>query len=206
MITCCCLSAAADRTLVLQQLCSALISGQFKRSQQENIFPFSFINPVGEVSVKRHIKSLIKIRKSASNAEFCFMQLHTAGLLVIQNRKLLLAFSNNKQCFYLPGGKIDQEETATSALCREIKEELNILLKEDELKYYTHISAPAYGEKNGTIMEQDCFLINKPVKPVASAEIGELKYFSLEDYLTESNKAPGAVMILEQLKQDGHID
>jgi len=206
MITCCCLSAAADRTLVQQQLCSALISGQFKRSQQENIFPFSFINPVGEVSVKRHIKSLIKIRKSASNAEFCFMQLYTAGLLIIQNRKLLLAFSNNKQCFYLPGGKIDQEETATSALCREIKEELNVLLKEDELKYYTHISAPAYGEKNGTIMEQDCFLINKPVKPVASAEIGELKYFSLEDYLTESNKAPGAVMILEQLKQDGHID
>jgi 8-oxo-dGTP pyrophosphatase MutT (NUDIX family) len=134
------------------------------------------------------------------------MQLHTAGLLIIQNRKLLLAFSNNKQCFYLPGGKIDLEETATSALCREINEELNISLKEDDLKYYAHISAPAYGEKNGITMEQDCFFSNKPVKPVASAEIGELRYFSLAEYLTEKNKAPGAVMILEQLKQDGHID
>jgi 8-oxo-dGTP pyrophosphatase MutT (NUDIX family) len=156
--------------------------------------------------MKRHIKSLIKIRKSMANAEFCVMQLHTAGLLIIQNRKLLLAFSNNKQYFYLPGGKIDKGENATAALCREIKEELNIDLKEDELKYYTHISAPAYGEKNGEILEQDCFFINKHVKPVASVEIGKLKYLSLAEYLIEINKAPGAVMILEQLKQDGHID
>ena len=69
------------------------------------------------------------------------MQILTAGLLLIQNRKLLLAFSNNKQCFYLPGGKIDDGETASGALCREIAEELNIKLEENELTYYTHISA-----------------------------------------------------------------
>ena len=156
--------------------------------------------------MKRHIKSLIKIRKSELNAEFCRMQLDTAGLLVIQNRKLLLAFSNNKQCFYLPGGKIDKGETATTALCREIKEELNISVKENDLEYYTHISAPAYGEKNGVIMEQDCFLITRTVTPAASAEIGDIKYFSLEDYLEETQQAPGAVMILEKLKADNLID
>jgi 8-oxo-dGTP pyrophosphatase MutT (NUDIX family) len=134
------------------------------------------------------------------------MQLDTAGLLVIQNRKLLLAFSNNKQCFYLPGGKIDKGETATSALCREIKEELNISLKEDDLKYYTHISAPAYGEGNGVIMEQECFLINKLVSPAASAEIGHIKYFSLEEYMQQTHKAPGAVMILEKLQAHNLID
>src|ERR1700741_638984 len=101
------------------------------------------------------------------------MKLPTAGLLIIKNRKLLLAFSKNKQCFYLPGGKIDEGETATSALCREITEELNISLDEKELQFYMHISAPAYGELNGTVMEQDCFLIDKPVKPVAASEIGE---------------------------------
>lgn len=134
------------------------------------------------------------------------MQLPTAGLLIIQNRKLLLAFSKNKQCFYLPGGKIDKGETATSALCREIAEELNISLEENELKYYTHISAPAYGEQNGVTMEQDCFFINKAVKPVAASEIGELKYFSLNEYLAETNKAPGAVMVLERLMNDNLVD
>ena len=156
--------------------------------------------------MKWHIKSLIKIRKSELNAEFCGMQIATSGLLIIQCRKLLLAFSNNKQCFYLPGGKIDQGETAVVALCREIKEELNIWLTEDDLEYYTHISAPAYGENNGEIMEQDCFLINKTVIPVASAEIGAIRYFSLEEYLSQKHQAPGAVSILEKLKADNLID
>ncbi len=134
------------------------------------------------------------------------MQLATAGLLVIQNRKLLLAFSNNKQCYYLPGGKLDTGETAKTALCREVQEELNVLLHEDDLLFYTHITAPAYGENEGVMMEQDCFLLTQPVTPNASAEIGDLRYFSLAEYLQQPNRAPGAVLILELLKRDGRID
>lgn len=131
------------------------------------------------------------------------MQLATAGLLVINDRKLLLAWSRNKQCFYLPGGKVDMGETPVEALCREIAEELNTRLLPEDLAYYTHISAPAYGENTGVIMEQDCYLLKKPISPTASAEIGELRYFSLPDYLLETNQAPGAVMILEQLTREG---
>jgi len=134
------------------------------------------------------------------------MHIPTAGLLIIQNRKLLLAYSKNKKCFYLPGGKIDKDETAVQGLCREIEEELSIPLTEEELTYYTHVTAPAYGENNGVIMEQDCFLLNKNAEPIASAEIGELKYFSLEEYLAEQNTAPGAVKVLEILKEDNLID
>lgn len=134
------------------------------------------------------------------------IQLPTAGLLVIQNRKLLFAFSSNKQCFYLPGGKIDKGETAKEALSREIAEELNAEIQTEHLIYYTHITAPAYGEVNGTIMEQDCFFSAIDIHPKASGEIGQLKYFSSEEYVLEINKAPGVVMILEQLKVDGYID
>ncbi len=134
------------------------------------------------------------------------MQLPTAGLLVIQERKLLLAFSRNKQCFYLPGGKIEPDETAEEALCREIAEEMNVHIVPPDLGYYTHITAPAYGEVNGTIMEQDCFFITRSVHPSAAAEIGELKYFTVQDYLQERNQAPGALMILQQLQADGLID
>jgi 8-oxo-dGTP pyrophosphatase MutT (NUDIX family) len=134
------------------------------------------------------------------------MTLLTAGLLVIENRKLLLAYSLNKKCFYLPGGKIDAGETAARALCREIAEEMNVAIDENELKYYTHISAPAYGEENAIIMEQDCFFLQRDIAPQASAEIGQLKYFSLEDYHLETNRAPGVVMRLEKLKAGDFID
>ena len=129
-----------------------------------------------------------------------------AALLTVKDRKLLLAYSKNKKCFYLPGGKIDVNESAVAALCREIEEELNVPLEESDLKYYTHITAPAFGEVNGTIMEQDCFLVNKTFDPVASAEIGELRYFSLDEYLLQENIAPGAVRVLEILKEDKLID
>jgi len=129
-----------------------------------------------------------------------------AALLTLKDRKLLLAYSKNKKCFYLPGGKIDVSETAAQALCREIQEELNVLLNEQDLEYYTHITAPAFGEINGTIMEQDCFLVNKTVEPVASAEIGELRYFTLTEYLSQPQTAPGAVKILEILKEDNLVD
>ena len=134
------------------------------------------------------------------------MKLPTAGLLIIENRKLLLAYSRNKQCFDLPGGKIDTGETVAKALCREIAEEMNVTISEYELNFYTHISAPAYGGENGIIMEQDCFFLHRNIIPQPSAEIGELKYFSLIEYLSEINRAPGAVMILQRLKNEGLID
>ena len=132
--------------------------------------------------------------------------LPTVGLLHITNRKLLLAFSKNKQCFYLPGGKVDAGETSAVALCREIFEELNTVIEPGQLVFYTHITAPAYGEINGTIMEQDCYFAAIGIAPEASGEIDKLHYFSLTDYRHEVNRAPGAVMILEKLKEDGYID
>ena len=134
------------------------------------------------------------------------MKLPTAGLLIIKEKKVLLAYSTNKQCFYLPGGKIDAGETAEEALCREIMEELNIQIHPIDLIYFAHISAPAYGEADGLVMEQDCYLLNKEATPLASAEIGELRYFTVHDYMQEEQQAPGAIMILQQLQSAGLID
>ena len=50
------------------------------------------------------------------------------------------------------------------------------------------------------------FFVTKEVSPVAAAEIGALQYFSLDEYLQQPNTAPGAIMILQQLKAGGYID
>ncbi len=134
------------------------------------------------------------------------MQLPTAGLVVIKDRKLLLAFSANKQAFYLPGGKVDAGETSLQALTREIKEELNIDLAENSLQYYTHITAPAFGEQQGIIMEQDCYLyeLQEAIQP--NAEISALEYFDCSTYPLQPQQVPGVVMVMQQLKEDGKID
>jgi len=125
---------------------------------------------------------------------------------VIKDRKLLLAFSNNKQAFYLPGGKADQGESTENALRREVREELNVALDPEKVQFYTHITAPAFGELDGIIMEQDCFLYDLHQQPTPSAEIGDLRYFNTHTYGDQPQQVPGVVMVMHQLQADGLID
>jgi 8-oxo-dGTP pyrophosphatase MutT (NUDIX family) len=131
--------------------------------------------------------------------------LQTAGLIVVKNRKLLLAFSNNKKAWYLPGGKVDAGESAVQALIRETEEELNIILDEKDLSFYYHISAPAFGERN-LQMEQDCYMYDLQVTPTASKEIGGLQYFDEATYRKEAHIVPGVITAFEKLRTDGLVD
>lgn len=133
------------------------------------------------------------------------MKLPTAGLIVTKNNQLLLAYSKNKNAWYLPGGKIDKGETSQEALIREIREELNINLKVDKIESYRHVSAPAYGENPELIMEQDTFRYNLTEEIQPSHEIAAVKYFDLEMYKQETAQAPGVLKIFKLLKEDGII-
>ncbi|MBS1599144.1 MAG: NUDIX domain-containing protein [Bacteroidetes bacterium] len=134
------------------------------------------------------------------------ISLTTAGLIVIKNRKLLLAFSKNKKAWYLPGGKTDIEETTKAGLVREIKEELDIDLNMDDLRYYMHVSVQAFGEKENTIMKQDCFQYDLHQTPKPAAEIEALNYFDTTQYQIEPAQVSGVIMVMEQLKKDNLID
>ncbi|MEX6691322.1 NUDIX domain-containing protein [Danxiaibacter flavus] len=128
-----------------------------------------------------------------------------AGLIVLKNRKLLLAFSKNKNAFYLPGGKVDADETSLQALQREIKEELNIDLEENDLQYYYHIQAPAFGENN-LLMKQDCFICDLKHQPVPGNEIGGIEYFDEQTYRLQEHVVPGVITAFERLRLDDLVD
>ncbi len=128
--------------------------------------------------------------------------LPTAGLVVISENKLLLAYSNNKKAWYLPGGKVEEGETSSETLKREILEELNIRLDPARLKYYCHITAPAYGESPGVTMEQDCFLYDLNEKMEPDNEIEEVKFFDRKMYQSERAQVPGVIKVFEQLIKD----
>ncbi|MEC4114795.1 NUDIX domain-containing protein [Myroides pelagicus] len=129
-----------------------------------------------------------------------WLNLHTAGLVVVDSGRLLLAYSNNKKAWYLPGGKIDTTENSREALIREIEEELGLIIAPDELTYLCPITAPAYGEKLNIMMRQDCYTYPLKGQVVqANNEIGAVKYFSYQEYLQEPILVPGVLMVYEQL-------
>lgn len=128
--------------------------------------------------------------------------LQTVGLLIINNNKLLLAYSKNKKAWYLPGGKVDSGETPLQSLQREIKEELNINLDLSLIKYYCHIQAPAYGENRNVIMEQDCFRYKYDQKIIPTNEIEAVKYFDLKTYVLEEKQVAGVLTVFKNLIND----
>jgi 8-oxo-dGTP pyrophosphatase MutT (NUDIX family) len=185
----------------------------FQRHHQEIIFPAAFVYPVCEIAEVWHTfertasAAPYKVNKSYFTPEIISMHiLTTAGLIAIKDRKILLAFSNNKQAFYLPGGKADEGESTENALLREISEELNITLDPEKIRFYTHVTAPAFGELNGIVMEQDCFLCDLHEQPTPAAEIGDLRYFNTHSYKDQPKQVPGVVMVMHQLRTDGLID
>jgi 8-oxo-dGTP pyrophosphatase MutT (NUDIX family) len=132
-------------------------------------------------------------------------RLHTAGLIALKREKVLLAFSNHKKAWYLPGGKIDSGETPREALCREISEELHTALDPSLLRYVGHITAPAWGEPPHVLMEQVCFRydLQQDVKP--GGEIGGLRYFDWTAYRLEEAQVPGVLQVFEWI-QSGRLD
>lgn len=129
--------------------------------------------------------------------------LPTAGLIVVKNNGILLAYSNNKKAWYLPGGKVDPGESSLQSLQREVQEELNLTLQADRLTYYCHISAPAYGEEDDIVMEQDCYVydLREEIKP--SNEVGAVKFFDYASYRQEAIQVVGVLDVFGRLTQDG---
>ena len=130
--------------------------------------------------------------------------IQTAGLIVIKEGRLLLAYSRHKKAWYLPGGKLGPEESSLEALFREVKEELSVELKPEDVKAYYHISAPAYGEP-GTLMEQHCFLGPSHLNYKASQEIDAIHYFNKATYLNQQPIVPGVITAFDKLIQDGYL-
>lgn len=131
--------------------------------------------------------------------------IRTVWLLVIKNDKLLLAYSNNKRAWYLPGGKIETDELPQQSLVREIWEELTLKIDVKLLKYYCHITAPAYGEDENLIMEQDCYLYELHENISPNNEIGAIKFFDSYSYEQEPAQVIGVLQIFKRLKADGLV-
>ena len=79
-------------------------------------------------------------------------------------------------------------------------------LNAEQLHFYTHISAPAYGETPVVMMAQDCFCAELgDAVPQAQAEIGAVRYFTLAEFQQLDIQVAGVVQVYACLQADGLV-
>jgi len=69
-----------------------------------------------------------------------------ACLVAVKDERLLLVRVRANEHWYLPGGKIEADESPESALERELNEELGIVVERSSIRYLYTVRGPAYGQ------------------------------------------------------------
>lgn len=104
--------------------------------------------------------------------------IHKAAGILIEDRKLLVEKSENKEFFIAPGGSIEAGETPEHALVRELEEEFGIDVKETDLEKFGSFSAPAAGQEHRTVVMEAYFVKKWQGEPSPNSEVEEIRWIT----------------------------
>jgi ADP-ribose pyrophosphatase YjhB (NUDIX family) len=90
--------------------------------------------------------------------------------------KLVLVYTENKKYWTPPGGKVEEGETVSDAVCREVKEETNMRVIKQCLIGYQDITEP-----QGMITQTRSVCIVEPYGPFVSDVGGDITKIELID-------------------------
>lgn len=99
----------------------------------------------------------------------------------LKDKSILVTKTFGKDKYYIPGGKREQGETDEQALCREIKEELTVDLKNETLQYVGVFQALAHGHTDGTQVKMTCYTAAYNGTLKADSEIEEIRWLTYAD-------------------------
>lgn len=108
-------------------------------------------------------------------------QIDKLAWIEIKDKKILSTRSFGKEKFYIPGGKREVGETDQQALTREIKEELNVHLDKNTLKFVGVFEADADGHAAGISVKMTCYTATYSGQLEASSEIAEIIWLTSAD-------------------------
>ncbi|MCW4352405.1 NUDIX domain-containing protein [Hoyosella sp. YIM 151337] len=111
-----------------------------------------------------------------------------AGVCFLSREHILLVRKRGTALFMLPGGKPEPAESIYATAVRECQEELNVALGDDALRFFARWMAPAANEA-GRLIDATVFVCERAIEPQRGAEIGELRWVSL-DRATDLPLAP----------------
>jgi 8-oxo-dGTP pyrophosphatase MutT (NUDIX family) len=105
--------------------------------------------------------------------------IHKAAGIIIKNRRLLVERSKGKDVFVAPGGKLEPGETPRQAVIRELKEEFQLDIAENDLEIFGTFYAEAAGSHNaGKTLQMDVFTIRNVGEITPDSEVEEIRWIT----------------------------
>lgn len=133
--------------------------------------------------------------------------IHKAAGIIIRDRCLLVERSKGKDVFIAPGGKINEGETLPEALVRELKEEFQLSVTENELEVFGTFYAEAAGTHNaGKKLRMDVFIVHNSGNPRPDNEVEEMRWITSN---VPQDIEVGSIFmheVIPKLKEQGMID
>ncbi|GGR26031.1 NUDIX domain-containing protein [Agromyces mediolanus] len=126
-----------------------------------------------------------------------------AAIALVRDRRVLMVTAREREVHYMPGGKIDDGETAAEAAAREAREEVSLELDPAELEELFEVVTQAHGEPEGRMVRMRVFLTRTDASPKASAEVGALHWVTTAEL---DRCPPAGAEVLRRLAADGLID
>ncbi len=117
-----------------------------------------------------------------------------------KDSRVLCVRSKGKSMFYIPGGKRNQGESDVTALQREIKEELQVILDTSTLRFVKVFEAQADGRKPGVLVRMTCYTASFTGVFQANSEIEEIAWLSYND---KSKVTVVGQLVFDYLKHHG---
>ncbi len=132
--------------------------------------------------------------------------IYKAAGIVIQDRKLLVERSKGKEFFIAPGGSIEEGETEKQACVRELKEEFDIEVAEEDLEEFGRFEAAAAGQED-RIVHMAAFTVRRWLgEPTPRSEVEEIAWVTSAN---EQNLPLGSIFeheVIPRLKSQNLID
>jgi len=115
---------------------------------------------------------------------------------------VLVVRTRGRDAFYLPGGKIEAGEAPEAALCREVAEELGVILDRFTVRPFAAFTGPAHGIEPRVTLRMLVYWAEGGGNPRPGREVAELAWVSSAEQL---RCAPVARKVIERLLAEGHI-
>ncbi len=99
----------------------------------------------------------------------------------LKKGKILSTLSKNKNIYYIPGGKREKGESDTTALIREIREELSVELVSTPITYMNTFSGQAHDHPEGIEVKMTCYTANYKGALQPASEIEKMIWITYAD-------------------------